>query len=206
MPAHRPVLIADPDERTRDALGQLFADAGHDVHVTASGKDALDVILEIHPLAVILEVALPGISGYEICRAVRARFGESVPIVFVSGSRTESFDRVAGLLVGADDYVVKPYAADELLVRVRRLLREPTELTTTSAAKLTRRESEVLSLLAQGLEQEDIASRRFIAPKTVGTHIEHILAKLGVRSRAQAVALAYRNDLVRPDARPATVS
>jgi DNA-binding NarL/FixJ family response regulator len=62
---------------------------------------------------------------------------------------------------------------------------------------LTRREQEVLRLLAEGLRQSEIASRLFISGRTVGTHIEHILSKLGVRSRTQAVALAYRQDLLR---------
>jgi DNA-binding CsgD family transcriptional regulator len=62
--------------------------------------------------------------------------------------------------------------------------------------RLTKRESEILQLLADGLTQKQIAERLFISPKTVGTHIEHILLKLGVRTRAQAVAVAYRGDLV----------
>ena len=59
-----------------------------------------------------LDVQLPGMSGYEICRELRDEFGEGLPILFVSGFRTESLDRVAGLLVGADDYLVKPFAPD----------------------------------------------------------------------------------------------
>jgi DNA-binding CsgD family transcriptional regulator len=64
------------------------------------------------------------------------------------------------------------------------------------AVKLTRRELEILSLLAEGLHAAEIAARLFISPKTVSTHVDRILRKLGVRSRAQAVALAYRRDLV----------
>jgi DNA-binding NarL/FixJ family response regulator len=134
-------------------------------------------------------------SGYEVCRALRRSFGPELPIVFLSGVRTESYDRVAGLLVGADDYLVKPYAGDELLVRVRRLL--PRSSGPTNGGKtLTKREEEVLGLLAEGLAQDAIANRLSISTKTVGTHIEHILSKLGVHSRAQAVALAYRDELV----------
>jgi DNA-binding NarL/FixJ family response regulator len=110
--------------------------------------------------------------------------------------RIESFDRVAGLLIGADDYLVKPFAADELLARVRRLVRQATPLVPSLASKLTAREQEVLRLLAKGAEQDDIGRQLFISRKTVGTHIEHILQKLGVRSRTQAVALACREDLL----------
>jgi DNA-binding NarL/FixJ family response regulator len=79
---------------------------------------------------------------------------------------------------------------------VRRLDRRSVPVAPGVAAKLTKREMEVLRLLAEGHEQDDIASELFISRKTVGTHIEHVLKKLGVRSRAQAVALAYRDDLV----------
>ena len=64
----------------------------------------------------ILDVDLPRISGYEVCRELRDAFGEAVAIMFVSGTRAEAYDRVGGLLIGADDYVVKPFDPDELLV------------------------------------------------------------------------------------------
>jgi DNA-binding NarL/FixJ family response regulator len=117
-------------------------------------------------------------------------------VLFLSGARTESYDRVAGLMVGADDYVVKPYAADELLARVRALVRRSNPERPLAEARLTPRELEVLRLLAEGCSPADIAVRLFISGKTVGTHIEHILSKLGVKSRVQAVAVAYRDGLV----------
>jgi len=68
-------------------------------------------------------VRLPDLSGYEVCRELRDRLGASVPVMFVSGERIESFDRVAGLLVGGDDYLAKPFELDELFARLRALLR-----------------------------------------------------------------------------------
>jgi DNA-binding NarL/FixJ family response regulator len=143
---------------------------------------------------VLLEIPLGGLSGYEVCRALREEARET-PIVFVSGTRTESYDRVAGLLVGADDYIVKPYAPDELLTRVRHLVRRSQTSTSSVTAKLTKREREVLQLLADGLRQDDIAKQLFISRKTVGTHVANILRKLGVRSQTQAVAMAFRDEL-----------
>jgi DNA-binding NarL/FixJ family response regulator len=191
-----PVLIVDADEADRAELAQLFEAAGYPVTQVATGADALDAAREKMPSAVVLEVPLGAFSGYEVCRALRRTFGEELPIIFLSGSRTESYDRVAGLLVGADDYLVKPYAGDELLARLRRLLRRSHLLSAGATAKLTKREREILRLLAEGLQQPAIAERLFISPKTVGTHIEHILSKLNVHSRAHAVALAYRDELV----------
>jgi two-component system nitrate/nitrite response regulator NarL len=101
---------------------------------------------------------------------------------------------VAGLLLGADDYLPKPVRFDHLLARVRRLVARSAPVAGPVAARLTPREQEILGLLADGLEQEAIADRLFITPKTVAKHIERILSKLGVHSRAQAVGLALRGD------------
>jgi DNA-binding CsgD family transcriptional regulator len=87
-------------------------------------------------------------------------------------------------------------APDELLARVRRLVQRAPPVALTVPTLLTKREFEVLGLLAEGLAQREIAQRLAIREKTVGSHIERTLSKLGVRSRAQAVALAFREDLV----------
>jgi DNA-binding NarL/FixJ family response regulator len=188
-----PVLIADEDPTSRDHLARVLEAAGYEIVQVASGEEVLQAVKEVKPSIVLLEIPLGGLSGYEVCRALRAEAGE-MPIVFVSGSRTESYDRVAGLLVGADDYIVKPYAPDELLARVRQLVRRSQPTIPSVTARLTKREREVLLLLADGLRQDDIAERLFISRKTVGTHVANILRKLGVRSQTQAVAVAYREE------------
>jgi DNA-binding NarL/FixJ family response regulator len=186
-----PVLIADEDPTSRDHLARVLESAGYEIVQVESGEEALQAVRDVSPSIVLLEIPLGSLSGYEVCRALRAEASET-PIVFVSGSRTESYDRVAGLLVGADDYIVKPFAPDELLTRVRHLVRRSQPPTASVTDGLTNREREVLLLLAGGLRQEDIAARLFISRKTVGTHVANILRKLGVRSQTQAVAVAFR--------------
>lgn len=188
-----PVLIADEDPTSRGDLARLLEAAGYEIVQVASGEEALQAVREITPSIVLLEIPLGSLSGYEVCRALREEDRE-MPVVFVSGSRTESYDRVAGLLVGANDYIVKPYAPDELLTRVRHLVRRSQSLSPSVTARLTDREREVLQLLATGLRQDDIAKRLFISRKTVGTHVANILRKLGVRSQTQAVAVAFREE------------
>lgn len=190
------ILIADGDAAARKKLARVFERAGFATAQASTGQEALDLLQRAPPAAAILEPSLAGVSGYEVCRAVRDQLGDAVPIIFVSASRTESYDRVAGLLLGADDYLAKPFAPDELLARVRRLVQRALPASFTIPSVLTKRELEVLGLLAQGLAQREIAQRLTIREKTVGSHIERILSKLGVRSRAQAVALAFREDLV----------
>jgi DNA-binding NarL/FixJ family response regulator len=190
------ILVVEDDEGFRSMLSIVFRQAGFEACEAASGEEALEAA-RCDPLAlVVLDVCLPGISGYEVCHELRQMFGERLPIILVSGQRIESLDRVAGLLLGADDYLVKPFAPDELLVRVRKLIRRAAPIAAAAAPRLTMRELEVLRLLADGLAQDEIAKRLFISTKTVATHIDHILGKLGVRSRAQAVALAFRDQLV----------
>jgi two-component system, NarL family, nitrate/nitrite response regulator NarL len=190
-----PVVIADEDTASREELARVFEAAGYEVVQVGSGEEALRAVEEATPCVVLLEIPLGNLSGYEVCRTLREE-ASGIPVVFVSGSRTESYDRVAGLLVGADDYVVKPYAPDELLTRVRSLVRRSQPLTLPVTGKLTKRELEVLRLLADGLRQDEIAERLFISRKTVGTHVANILRKLGVHSQIQAVALAYREELL----------
>jgi DNA-binding NarL/FixJ family response regulator len=194
--AKRSILLVDDDEGMRAVLTEIFSAAGFTALTAASGEEALELAASDKPALVVLEVSLPGCSGYEVCSRLRQTFGQTIGIVFLSGERTESLDHVAGLLLGADDYVVKPFDPDQLVARVRAILRRGAHEVPKQASGLTRREQQVLQLLAQGQAQAEIASELVISTKTVGTHIEHILAKLDVRSRAQAVALAYREDLL----------
>jgi len=191
-----PILVVDDDEGCRQTISALLEHAGYAPLAVASGEAALRIAAAKQPRVVILDVCLPDMSGYEVCRQLRERFGDSLPVLFVSGVRKESFDRVAGLLIGGDDYIGKPFASDELIARVRRLARHSPSLAPSLASRLTARELEVLRLLAGGLDQGAIARQLFISPKTVATHIDHVLQKLGVHTRAQVVALAYREDLL----------
>lgn len=196
-----PILVVDDDAGFREHVTTLLTEAGYTVADADSGEAALLAVDERPPALVILDVWLPGLSGYEVCRQLRSRFGEGLPVIFLSGTRTEPFDRVGGLLIGADDYIVKPFFADELLARVQRLLARSVVGSEAAsdrcvAAGLTEREQRVLQLLAEGLTQRAIAAELHISGKTVAAHIQRILAKLDVHSRAEAVAYAYRNALV----------
>lgn len=188
------ILVAEDDEGYRTFLVSALEAGGFSARAVSSGTAALAAGRSGRLAAALLDVNLPGLSGYEVCRGLREEHGPELPILFLSGERTESFDRVAGLLIGADDYMVKPAAEDELLARVRALVRRSPARAPLNG--LTPRELDVLRLLADGLRQAEIARVLVISPKTVGTHIEHVLSKLGVHSRAEAVALAYRHDLV----------
>ena len=193
------ILVVDDVANYRELVATLLRQAGYAVEEASSAQEALKFADCEVPALVLLDVVLPDASGYELCRSLRDRFGEALPIIFVSGARTDPLDSVAGLMLGADDYIVKPFEPGELIARVRRALTRSSELERMNGAStngLTPREREVLNLLADGLTQIEIAERLVISPKTVATHIQRILGKLGVHSRAEAVSRAYRLGLV----------
>jgi DNA-binding NarL/FixJ family response regulator len=193
--SQQPILLVDDDPAARGDAPSALNQAGYVTCEESRGAAALETARRERPRVVVLETRLPDVCGYELCRAFRDEFGDGLPILFISGDRTESSDRVAGLLLGADDYLAKPFALDELAARVRALIRRSEATAPSGASKLTSRELEVMRLLVEGVGQAEIASRLVVSPKTVGTHIEHIFKKLGVHSRAQVVAAAYRDEL-----------
>src|SRR5436309_15889822 len=125
-----------------------------------SADEALAAARLERPDVVLLDVMLIGPSGYQVCRELREEFGEQLPIIFLSGARTAASDRVAGLLLGADDYVTKPIEPEEPLARVQRAIvrsslddRQPDGV----AARLTPGERDVLGLVAGGLDNEAVS-------------------------------------------------
>jgi two-component system, OmpR family, response regulator len=115
------ILIADQDAAIRGVLGCALLRAGFGVREAGNGADALEAARADSPQLVLLDVALPDICGYLVCKALRDEFGEAISIVLLSDDRTDRIDRTAGLLIGADDCIAKPVVLDELLARVRRL-------------------------------------------------------------------------------------
>jgi two-component system, NarL family, nitrate/nitrite response regulator NarL len=200
------ILIVDDDANYRAFVSTMLGRVGYGTREASSGEEALNSVRRERPSCVLLDVLLPGVTGYAVCRELRDEYGEALPIIFVTGERTEPGDRVAGLLLGADDYVVKPFDTDELLARVRRsIVRSQLDGrrrggTVRAVFGLTDRERDIVMRLADGMGQKAIAAELVISPKTVATHIQRILAKLGVHSRAEAVAVAHREGLTRPPA------
>ena len=115
------VLVVDDDAAIRTTLARSLGAAGYAVDVAANGRDALTVARDRTPDLVVLDLMLPGITGLDVCRRLRAA-EQHLPIVLLT-ARDAVADRVTGLEAGADDYLVKPFAFEELLARVRVCLR-----------------------------------------------------------------------------------
>jgi two-component system response regulator MprA len=120
------ILVVDDERAVRESLRRALELEGYEIDLAGDGSEAL-YRLESNeePDAVILDVLMPGVDGLEVCRRIRGS-GSRLPVLMLT-ARTEVEDRVAGLDAGADDYVTKPFALEELLARVRALLRRTTE-------------------------------------------------------------------------------
>jgi two-component system response regulator MprA len=115
------ILVAEDDQRLRESLARVLTFEGYAVDFAADGLEALTTTADKHPDVIILDVMMPNLDGLTACRRLRSS-GDRTPVLMLT-ARHEVGDRVAGLDAGADDYLVKPYSLDELLARVRALLR-----------------------------------------------------------------------------------
>jgi len=115
------ILVVDDERAVRDSLERTLRFEGYEVTLAGDGAEALDRVARERPDAVVLDVLMPGVDGFETCRRLRAR-GDHLPVLLLT-ARDAVPDRVTGLDVGADDYLVKPFALEELLARLRALLR-----------------------------------------------------------------------------------
>ncbi|MCE2693209.1 MAG: response regulator transcription factor [Verrucomicrobiaceae bacterium] len=115
------ILIAEDDDHTRDALSEVLSLEGHEVIAASDGLQAVDFFRAESPDLICLDVMMPGLNGYEVCRQIRKQ-DEKVPILFLT-AKAEEIDTVLGLELGADDYMTKPFGVKEIIARIRAILR-----------------------------------------------------------------------------------
>ncbi len=127
------ILVVEDEASFSEALKYLLGREGFEVVVAESGTQALEIFDETNPDLLLLDLMLPGVSGTEVCRIIRAK--SQVPIIMLTAKDSE-IDKVVGLEIGADDYVTKPYSSPELIARMRAVLRrnaDPAERTESSS-------------------------------------------------------------------------
>ncbi|KAF6632833.1 MULTISPECIES: response regulator transcription factor [Paenibacillus] len=129
------ILIIDDDEKIVSMLRRGLAFEGYEVLTAANGAEGLNKMLTAEPDVVVLDVMMPQVDGFEVCRRMREG-GSTVPVLMLT-AKDEVENRVKGLDLGADDYLVKPFALEELLARVRALLRRKTEQQDNNGSRLT---------------------------------------------------------------------
>lgn len=201
------VLIADDNRQISSILEEYAKKEGHTPHVAFDGQEALELFHRVHPDVVLLDVMMPRMDGFEVCREIRKT--SDTPVIMVT-ARGEDFERIMGLDIGADDYIVKPFSPGEVMARIRAVLRriaredakkgqvfsygnltvdldEYTVTVNGEKVLLTKKETEILWTLATN--QNKVFSRDnllnslwgyeyFGDTRTVDSHIKRLRAKL----------------------------
>ena len=126
------ILIVDDDENIANLISLYLTKECYETRIEHDGQSALDAFKEYAPNLILLDIMLPGLDGYEVCREIRRE--SKVPIIMLS-AKTEVFDKVLGLELGADDYIIKPFDSKELVARVKAVLRRYTEAPAPVAKK-----------------------------------------------------------------------
>ena len=120
MAAKQKILIVDDDENIAELISLYLNKECFDTKIVFNGEDALDAFESYQPHLILLDLMLPGMDGYQVCREIRAK--SSTPVIMLS-AKGEIFDKVLGLELGADDYIMKPFDSKEMVARVRAVLR-----------------------------------------------------------------------------------
>ncbi|HEY7630147.1 MAG TPA: response regulator transcription factor [Thermoleophilaceae bacterium] len=213
------VLIADDQALVRAGFRKLL-ESTPDIEVVgeaADGRDAVDLARRLLPTVVLMDIRMPRLDGIEATRRLTAD-EEGVRVLILTTFGLDEYVYEA-LRAGASGFMLKDAPPEELLAAVKVVARgdaliapavtrtvieefvrrSPADTPPPPAVEeLTEREREVLELLARGLSNAEIAERLVVSPGTVKTHVAHVLAKLGLRDRVQAVILAYESGVVTP--------
>ena len=215
----RRVLIADDDALARAALRTIF-DAHDDLEVVAEAHDGVEAVEQagrLHPDVVLLDIRMPNLDGLEAARQILASSSNRARVIMLTTFDLDEYVYDA-LKAGASGFLRKDAPPERLLTFVRSVgeadaLLDPTitrrlveryarpgARATGRLADLTARELEVLTEVARGRSNAEIAAGMYLSEATVKTHVSRIFAKLALRDRVQAVVLAYEEGLVEPGA------
>jgi DNA-binding response OmpR family regulator len=115
------VLVAEDDEHTRNGLVEILETEGYQAITARDGKEAVELFEKERPDFICLDIMMPGASGYDVCKQIRA-VDDNVPLIFIS-AKSEEIDKVLGLELGADDFIVKPFGVKEVVARIRAITR-----------------------------------------------------------------------------------
>jgi len=202
----RILIVDDNPKYLEDALPMY----GYEVVVATDGIKALKILSKESDNIdiVLLDVMMPNMNGWDTLKAIRtSEKTKMIPVIMITAVSEEQ-KIVSGLKIGADDYIVKPFVLPNLLARIEAVLRrsnwnkkevKSVDMSFTSdepIEELTQREKEVLSMVAKGGSNHEIAEKLFLKEVTVKTHLNSIFKKLKVSNRTQAVLLAMQMNII----------
>ena len=216
------VLLADDEALVRTGL-RMILESEPDIEVVgeaANGLEAVNAAVRLHPDVVLMDIRMPELDGLEATRRVLTSGLPGLRVVILTTFEIDAYVYEA-LRAGASGFLLKTSPADQLLASIRAAVagdallspsvtrklieefvrRSPAGDAVVAVDSLTEREVEVLRLVAQGLSNSEIASTLFVSEATVKTHVAHILDKLELRDRVQAVVAAYESGVIQPSGR-----
>ena len=208
---HKRLLLIDDDPNLILLVKDYLEFRGYEVITAENGREALDVLEQDIPDMIICDVMMPEMDGYTFVNHVREDERTSwIPVLFLS-AKGQSQDRVKGLNIGADVYMVKPFEPEELVAQVEASLKQsfrqqrqnltngsgdnPSKIQVPYDVHLTQTELKVVQFVARGLANRDIADELNVSQRTVESHVSNMLGKTGLHNRTELARWAIENQM-----------
>jgi DNA-binding NarL/FixJ family response regulator len=207
---HRRLLLIDDDPNLILLVKDYLEFRGYDVITAENGREALEVLEQETPDMIICDVMMPEMDGYSLVSAIRQDPKTSwIPVLFLS-AKGQSQDRVKGLNIGADVYMVKPFEPEELVAQVESSLKQASRLIQHKDSKggdsspkiqvpfdveLTPTELRVVQFVARGMANREIAEELKVSQRTIESHVSNMLGKTGLHNRTELARWAIENGM-----------
>ncbi len=207
---HRRLLLIDDDPNLILLVKDYLEFRGYDVITAENGREALEVLEQETPDMIICDVMMPEMDGYSLVSAIRQDPKTSwIPVLFLS-AKGQSQDRVKGLNIGADVYMVKPFEPEELVAQVESSLKQASRLIQHKDSKggdsspkiqvpfdveLTPTELRVVQFVARGMANREIAEELNVSQRTIESHVSNMLGKTGLHNRTELARWAIENGM-----------
>lgn len=197
------VLVVDDELRIRTLLKMYLHEHEYTVFTAKNGREALNTVFNNTPHIIALDILLPDMDGFEVCRKIRKveRFSQ-IPIIYLS-SLQESESIITGLEVGGDDYITKPFDPNVLIARINAVLRRINGNKTEAESRwfeeiepLTPQQQQILNWMEKGFTNKEIAAKLNLTEGTIKVYNHVIFQKLQVKNRTQAIVRAKENHLI----------
>ena len=207
---NRRLLLIDDDPNLILLVKDYLEFQGYNVLTATNGQDALSVLEDYIPDMIICDIMMPEMDGYTLVEQIRQKPRTSwIPVLFLS-AKGQTQDRVRGLNIGADVYMVKPFEPEELVAQVESSLKQAKRLINRSAVgaepepklrvptdiELTRTEMKVVQLVAQGMANKEIADQLNVSQRTIETHVSNMLSKTHLHNRTELARWAIDSRVV----------
>jgi DNA-binding NarL/FixJ family response regulator len=208
--SHRRLLLIDDDPNLILLVKDYLEFRGYEVVTAENGREALEVLEQDIPDMIICDVMMPEMDGYQLVSTIRQDPKTSwIPVLFLS-AKGQSQDRVKGLNIGADVYMVKPFEPEELVAQVESSLKQASRLIQHKDAKggdsspkiqvpfdveLTPTELRVVQFVARGMANREIAEELNVSQRTIESHVSNMLGKTGLHNRTELARWAIENSM-----------